>query len=115
MPGMADLAALAVDGAFRHLGTDAIWTPQGGQAVAIRVIASGESVDYGPAGSVRMHGAGMVLEALASVVAAGGLGQAGSIRAGDQLVVLGESRTVSGAPEYRDPERLVVLIETRRT
>lgn len=115
MPDFAVEMLRAVQHVFAAIGSDAVWTPAGGPAVTFRVIDSGASQDYSPVGPVTVHSPGMALEAMASVVAPNGLGQTGAIARGDQITVLGEARTVSADPEYIDPHRHVVLIDTRRT
>lgn len=115
MPDFDVLAAQAVAAKFGHLSSPAVWTPAGGAAVTMRCVPAGESTEYsglGPLGGA--VSAGAVLEALASVVAAAGLGQPGSIKDGDLVQVFGEVRAVKGPPVYADPLRQVVRFETRR-
>ena len=88
----------AVDATFAAFGFDAVYTPAGGEAVAVRVIAKRPDTIVG-FGETRIHAETATFELRASEVA--------SPRPGDQLTAGTETFVVQGEPERRDPERLV--------
>ncbi len=102
------MAALqgAVDAAFAAFGTDAVYTPAGGDPVAVRVIAKRPDTIVG-LGETRIHTETATFELRA--------GEAAGPRPGDRLEVGGEGFVVQGEPERRDPDRLVWTIDARRT
>lgn len=99
---MADPFSRAVDACFEHLGVVAVYTPDGGASVEIRVIAkrADEIVGFG---DTRIHAETAVFDLRVSEVAAP--------RPGDRLTVDGAEYVVQGEP-VRDPERLVWTLET---
>jgi hypothetical protein len=96
----------AVDATFDAFGTDAVYTPAGGDPVLVRVIARRPDTIVG-FGETRIHAETATFELRASGVA--------SPRPGDQLTVGGETFIVQGEPERRDPDRLVWHVDTRPT
>ena len=97
----AAAAAAAVDDCFRHLGRDAVYTPDGGEPVTVRVIAKqpDEIVSFD---ETRIHAATTLFDVRVSEVA--------EPRPGDRLSVAGEDYLVQGEP-VRDAERLVWTLE----
>jgi len=93
----------AVDACFRHLGVAAVYTPDGGAPLDIRVIAKrpDEIVGFG---DTRIHAETALFDVRVSDVAAP--------RPGDRLTVAGSECVVQGEP-VRDPERLVWTLEAR--
>ena len=94
----------AVDATFAAFGTDAVYTPAGGDPVAVRVIAKRPDTIVG-LGDSRIHAETTTFAVRASEVE--------SPRPGDQLVVAGETFVVQGEPERRDPDRLVWSLDVR--
>ena len=89
---------------FAAFGIDAVYTPDGGESVSVRVIASRPDTIVG-FGETRIHAETATFELRASEVA--------SPRPGDQLAVDGETFVIEGEPERRDPDRLVWSLATR--
>ena len=102
---MAALFAAAVAGAvdecFRHLGREAVYTPEGGEPVTVRLIAKrpDEIIDFG---ETRVPAATALFDVRVSEVA--------EPRPGDRLTLDGEIYLVQGEP-VRDAERLVWTLE----
>jgi hypothetical protein len=96
----------AVDVAFAAFGTDAVYTPQGGAPVPVRVIARRPDAIVG-FGETRIHAETATFEVRAREVAAP--------RPGDHLTINGETFLVQGEPERRDPDQLVWSLDTRPT
>jgi hypothetical protein len=92
-----------VDASFAAFGTDAVYTPAGGEPVPVRVIARRPDAIVG-FGEARVHAATATFELRASEVA--------NPRPGDRLTVGEESFVVQGEPERRDPDRLVWTVDT---
>jgi hypothetical protein len=82
----------AVDATFAAFGLDAVYTPAGGEAVSVRVIARRPDTIVG-FGETRLHAETATFEVRASEVA--------SLRPEDQLTVGGESFVVQREPERR--------------
>ncbi len=99
---MSNPFSRAVDACFRHLGVAAVYTPDGGTPLDIRVIAkrADEVVGFG---DTRIHAETAVFDVRVSEVA--------TPRPGDRLTVDGSEYVVQGEP-VRDPERLVWTLET---
>jgi hypothetical protein len=89
---------------FAAFGIDATYTPAGGEAVSVRVIARRPDTIVG-FGETRIHAETATFEVRASEVA--------SPRAGDQLTVGGDNFVVQGEPERRDPDRLVWMLDVQ--
>ena len=94
----------AVDPTFAAFGTDAVYTPTGGDPVLVRVIARRPDAIVG-FGETRIHAETATFEVRASEVA--------SPRPGDQLTVAGDTFLIQGEPERRDPDRLVWSLDVR--
>jgi hypothetical protein len=94
----------AVDATFVAFGSDAVYTPAGGEPVGVRVIGRRPDTIVG-FGETRIHAETATFEVRASEVA--------SPRPGDQLAVAGETFVVQGEPEQRDPDRLVWSLDVR--
>jgi hypothetical protein len=96
----------AVDATFAAFGTDAVYTPAGGDPVGVRVIARRPDtiVSFG---ETRIHIETANFEVRASEVA--------NPRPDDQLTVDGETFVIQGEPERRDPDRLVWTLDVRRS
>ena len=94
----------AVDVVFARFGVDALYTPDGGGGVIVRVIARrpDEIVGFG---ETRVLTETALFEVRASDVAAP--------QPGDRLTVDGADYVVQGEPERRDPDRLVWTLDTR--
>jgi hypothetical protein len=94
--------ARAIDACFVRLGTTAVFTPDGGDSVTVRVISKrpDEIVGFG---DTRIHTETAVFDMRVSEV--------GTPRPGDRLTVEGTEYVVQGEP-VRDPERLVWTVET---
>jgi hypothetical protein len=88
----------AVDATFTAFGIDAVYTPAGGDPVAVRVIARRPDTIVG-FGETRIHTETATFELRASEVA--------NPRPGDQLTVGGDTFVIQGEPEQRDPDQLV--------
>ena len=93
-----------IDACFEHLGVEATYTPDGGEPMSVRVIAwrPDEIVGFGDS---RIHAETAMFEVRASEVA--------TPRPGDTLTIGGVAYVVQGAPERRDPDRLVWTLDTR--
>jgi len=93
----------AVDACFEHLGVAAVYIPDGGAAVDIRVIARrpDQVLDFG---DTRIHAETAMFDMRVSDVA--------SPRPGDRLTLDGSEYVVQGEP-VRDPERLVWTLDVR--
>jgi len=91
-----------VDTTFAAFGIDAVCTPAGGWPVSVRVIARRPDTIVG-FGETRIHAETATIEVRASEVA--------NLRPDDQLTINGETFTVQGAPERRDPDRLVWTVD----
>ena len=81
-----------------------MYTPAGGEPVSVRAIARRPDTIVG-FGDTRIHAETATFEVRASEVA--------SPRPGDQLTIDGQTFIVQGAPERRDPDRLVWTLDTR--
>ena len=94
----------AVDTVFARFGVNAVYTPDGGGPVDIKVIARrpDEIVGFG---ETRVLTETALFEVRASEVA--------EPRPGDQLTIDGTDYVIQGEPERRDPERLVWTLDTR--
>ena len=94
----------AVDAVFARFGVDAVYTPDGGGAANVRVIArrADEIVGFG---DTRVLTETALFEVRASDVA--------GPRPGDRLTVDGTDYVIQGEPERRDPDRLVWTLDTR--
>jgi hypothetical protein len=93
-----------VDATFAAFGMDAVYTPAGGEAVPVRVIAKRPDTIVG-IGETRIHAETATFELRASEVA--------NPRPGDQLIVNGQTFVIQGEPERRDPDRLVWTVDVR--
>ena len=93
--------ATAVDDCFRHLGRDAVYTPEGGTPVTVRVIAKRPDEIVG-LGETRIHAGTTLLDIRVSEIA--------EPRPGDRISVDGEHYLVQGEP-VRDAERLIWTLE----
>jgi hypothetical protein len=93
-----------VDAAFAAFGIDAVYTPQGGEPVPVRVIARRPDTIVG-FGETRIHAETATFEVRASEFA--------NPRPGDQLAVDGDTFLIQGEPERRDPDRLVWSLDVR--
>jgi hypothetical protein len=96
----------AVDATFAAFGIDALYTPAGGEPVPVRVIARRPDRIVG-FGETCIHAETVTFEVRASEVA--------NPRPDDQLTVGGETFSVQGEPERRDPDRLVWTVDVRPT
>jgi len=94
----------AVDATFAAFGIDATYTPAGGEAVPVRMIAKRPDTIVG-FGETRIHAETATFEVRASEVA--------SPRPNDQLIVDGQTFVIQGEPERRDPDRLVWTVDVR--
>ena len=94
----------AIDAVFVRFGVDAVYTPDGGGAVSIRVIARrpDEIVGFG---DTRVLTETALFEVRASEVA--------TPQPGDRLTVAGAEYVIQGEPERRDPDRLVWTLDVR--
>jgi hypothetical protein len=88
----------AVDATFAAFGTDALYTPAGGEPVGVRVLAKRPDTVVG-FGEARIHAETATFEVRASEVA--------NPRPGDQLTVGGQAFIVQGEPHRRDLDRRV--------
>jgi hypothetical protein len=93
-----------VDATFAAFGIDALYTPAGGEAVSVRVIARRPDAIVG-FGDTRIHAETATFEVRASEVA--------NPRPDDQLTVDGATFVIQGEPERRDPDQLVWTLDTR--
>ena len=94
----------AVDAMFAAFGIDAVYTPAGGEAVPVRVIARHPNTIVG-FGETRIHTETATFEVRPSEVA--------NPHVGDQLTVDGDTFVIQGEPERRDPDRLVWSLDVR--
>ncbi|HIJ93095.1 MAG: hypothetical protein QF511_08245 [Rhodospirillales bacterium] len=94
----------AVDTVFACFGVDAVYTPDGGGAVYVRVIVRcpDEIVGFG---DTRILTETALFEVRASEVA--------TPQSGDRLTVDGTDYVIQGEPERRDPDRLVWTLDVR--
>jgi len=94
----------AIDAVFARFGVDAVYTPDGGGAVCVRVITRrpDEIVGFG---DTRIHTETALFEVRASEVA--------EPRPGDRLTVDGTDYVIQGEPERRDPDRLIWTLDVR--
>ena len=94
----------AVDTVFARFGVDAIYTPDGGGAVTVRVIVKrpDEIVGFG---DTRIHTETALFEVRASDIA--------TPRPSDRLTVDGADYVIQGEPERRDPDRLIWTLDVR--
>ena len=93
-----------MDATFAAFGTDAVYTPAGGEPVPVRVIARRRDTIVG-FGETQIHAETATFELRASEVA--------SPRPDDQLTVGGKTFVVQGEPERHDPDRLVWTVDVR--
>ncbi len=100
----AALASEALDVTFAEFGVDALYTPQGGDSVNIRVIATRPD-EILRLGDTRVHTETALFEVRASEMS--------QPSPGDLLTVNGADYVIQGEPERRDPHRLVWTIDTR--
>jgi len=100
----ASLAMEALDITFDEFGVDALYSPQEGTAVNIRVIAirPDEIVGFG---ETRVHAETALYEVRASELA--------QPRPDDLLTIDGADYVIQGEPERRDIHRLVWRLDTR--
>jgi len=98
------LASEALDITFDEFGVDALYSPQEGTAVNIRVIAirPDEIVGFG---ETRVHSETALYEARVS--------ELDQPRSDDLLTIDGADFIIQGEPERRDPHRLVWTLDTR--
>ena len=94
----------AVDTVFARFGVDAVYTPDGGGAVNVRVITRSPDEIVG-FGDTRIHTETALFEVRSSEVAAP--------QPGDRLTVDGTDYVIQGEPERRDPDRLVWTFDVR--
>ena len=94
----------AIDAVFARFGVDAVYTPDGGGAVCVRVITRrpDEIVGFG---DTRILTETALFEVRASEVA--------TPQSGDRLTVDGTDYVIQGEPERRDPDRLVWTLDVR--
>ena len=93
--------AVAVDDCFRHLGRDAVYVPDGGAPVEVRVVAKRPDEIVG-LGETRIHAGTALFDVRVSEI--------GEPRPGDRLSVGGLDYLVQGEP-VGDTERLVWTLE----
>jgi hypothetical protein len=94
----------AVDATFAAFGIDAVYTPENGEPLGVRVIARRPDTIVG-FGDTRIHTETATFEVRVSEVA--------NPRPDDQLIVDGQTFVIQGEPERRDPDRLVWSLEVR--
>ena len=94
----------AVDTVFARFGVDAVYTPDGGGAVNVRVITRSPDEIVG-FGDTRIHTETALFEVRSSEVAAP--------QPGDRLTVEGAEYVIQGEPERRDPDRLIWTLDVR--
>jgi hypothetical protein len=93
-----------IDACFESLGVEATYTPQGGSALTVKVIARrpDEIVGFG---ETRIQAETTVVDLRVSEVA--------SPRAGDTVTFAGMTHVIQGEPHRDDPDRLVWTLDTR--
>lgn len=96
--------AQMLDACFARLGADAVYTPQGGAPVAVRVIARRPDQVIG-FGETRLHAETTVFDVRASEVT--------NPNPGDVITFDGATFVVQGEPVRSDPDRLVWTLDTR--
>jgi len=101
---MTDAFAAAIDRLFAHFGVVAVYTPQGGAPVAVRVIARRPDQIVG-FGETRLHAETTVFDVRVSEVA--------SPRPGDTVTFDGATFVLQGEPVRGDPDRLVWTLDAR--
>ena len=96
--------SLAVDAVFARLGQDAVFTPQGGSDIPIRIIGKRPDaiVEFG---ETRIHAETSMFEVRVSELV--------DPLPGDQVFVGGVAYVIQGEPERRDPDRLVWTLDVR--
>ncbi len=96
--------SVAIDTVFARFGVDAIYTPDGGGAVTVRVIVKrpDEIVGFG---DTRIHAETALFEVRSSDIA--------TPQPSDRLKVEGTDYVIQGEPERRDPDRLVWTLDVR--
>lgn len=99
---MADVFDKAVDGVFARFCLDAAYTPVGGVAVAVKVLAARPDVEISGFGQTRHKAAQGLFEVRAVEVAAPAKG--------DVLVVGGVTYTVASF-KTKDPRRKVFILD----
>ena len=90
-----------MDDCFRHLGRDAVYTPEGAEPVMVKVIAKRPDEIVG-LGETRIHAGTALFDVRASEIA--------EPRPGDRLSVGGEDYLVQREP-VGDTERLIWTLE----
>jgi len=98
------LASEALDTVFAEFGLDAVFTPQGGEPLTVRVLARRPDEIIG-FGETRVHTEIALFEVRVSEVP--------QPRPGDLLTVDITDYVIQGEPERRDPHRLVWTLDTR--
>ncbi len=93
-----------IDACFARLGADAVYTPQGGAGVAVKVIARRPDEVIG-AFEASLHTETAVFDVRVSQVAAP--------EAGDTIAFQGTTYVVQGEPRRDDPDRLIWSLDTR--
>ena len=98
------MASEALDTVFAEFGLDAVFTPQSGEPLAVRVLARrpDEIVGFG---ETRIHTETSVFEVRTSEIT--------DPRPGDQLTLGGIDYVIQGEPERRDPDRLIWTLDVR--
>lgn len=99
---------VAVDAAFATFGEVAVIDPDFA-ALSVTVIRSSPDADLAY-GEMRAREPGVILELRATEAA----GYTPGFREGLVISVNGERRVLKRAPEYRDPDRLVLTLDTAR-
>ena len=96
--------SLAIDAVFARLGQDAVFTPQGGADILVRVISKRPDaiVEFG---ETRIHAETSMFEVRVSELA--------DPLPGDQVAVGSVAYVVQGEPERRDPDRLIWTLDVR--
>ena len=100
----ATLASEALDITFDEFGVDALYSPQGGTALNIRVIAIRPDEIAG-FGETRIHAETALFDVRVSELA--------QIQPDDLLTINGADYVIQGEPERRDPHRLVWTLDIR--
>jgi hypothetical protein len=93
-----------VDATFAAFGIEAVYTPAGGEAVSVRVIARRPDTIVG-FGETRIRTETATFEVRANEVS--------GPRTGDLVTIGSETFVVQGEPERRDPNRLVWSLDVR--